>query len=360
MHSFEANPALKTNTEFKITPVSKALAAELQNEMDQKTKPLGALGKLESLALQIGCIQNSLTPSLEKPTILVFAGDHGITEEGVSPYPSEVTGQMVLNFLAGGAAINVFCRQHGIALKVVNAGVKTVLPEHPDLINFKVAAGTENFKYRAAMTEMEFESAVHRGADLVSVMEAGGTNIIGFGEMGIGNTSSAAAIMACLTSLPFAECVGRGTGLDNAGITHKTRVIEEAVGNCVTLDKTDPRAVLRYFGGLEMAMMAGALLKAAERKLVVMVDGFIASAVALVCLQWYPNCRDYLVFTHLSGERGHQKMLEHIDAQPLVNLGMRLGEGSGVAVVYPIIASAVTFLNEMATFASASVSERSE
>ena len=342
---------------FNIVPASSSLDAELQAKIDNKTKPLGSLGKLEVLAKKIGLIQKTLEPGIRKPTMLVFAGDHGVTEQGVSPFPSEVTGQMVLNFLSGGAAINVFCQQHDIALKVVDAGVKSELPDHPDLLNLRVASGTADFSQQPAMTPDQFQHALEQGSRLASDVISKGSNCLGFGEMGIGNTTSAAAIMAALTGLRVEQCAGRGTGLDQAGLNHKVDVIKAALELHQYQNLSVPE-IFRIFGGLEMAMMAGALLEAAQQQVVVLVDGFIASAVALACVKWFPNCRDYLIFCHQSDEQGHKLMLNYMEVEPLVDLNMRLGEGSGVAVAFPIIQSAVLFLKNMATFESAGVSDR--
>ncbi len=341
---------------FAIEPVPCQLTAALQHKIDQKTKPPGSLGALERIALKIGCIQNSLNPALRHPTILVFAGDHGIAQEGVSPYPQEVTQQMVMNFLNGGAAINVFSRQHGIGLRIVDAGVNHQFAPHPDLIDTKIDFGTRNFLIEPAMTEAQCSAAIHQGALLVRREALNGCNIIGFGEMGIGNTSSAALIMSQLCNLPVADCTGRGTGLDDAGLAHKRQVLEQARQRH-SLD-SEPLNVLTTFGGFEIAMMVGAILQAAQDRMVVLIDGFIVSAALLVAAKIYPTVLEYCVFSHRSHEAGHQRLLEYFQAQPLLDLDLRLGEGTGAAVAYPLLVSAVSFLNEMASFESAGVSDR--
>ncbi len=312
---------------------------------------------MERVALKIGRIQHTLSPQLKQPTMLVFAGDHGIAREGVSPYPQEVTYQMVFNFLAGGAAINVFCRQNGISIKVVDAGVNFDFAPHPDLINAKIAPGTQSYLHGPAMSNAQCEAALAKGAELAQAAFDGGSNVIGFGEMGIGNTSAAAVLLSLLGGVPIEECVGRGTGLDDPGLARKKEILAQAIKNN-PVDTSSALAVLATFGGFEIAMMAGAMLKAAELKMIVLVDGFITSAALLAARAFNPHVLDYCIFTHQSHERGHQKMLACLGAEPLVNLEMRLGEGSGAAVVYPLIMAAVNFLNEMASFESANVSQK--
>jgi nicotinate-nucleotide--dimethylbenzimidazole phosphoribosyltransferase len=341
---------------FSINPVSSRLKPDLQAKIDQKTKPLGALGQLENLALKIGLIQNSLEPKLNKPTILIFAGDHGIVESGVSAYPQAVTAQMVANFLAGGAAISVFARQHQLELFVVDAGVNANLTAHPQLIDAKIAEGTKNFLYDSAMSANQCLKAIESGAELVRQQYTNGCNCIGFGEMGIGNTSSAALLVHCLTGLSMDQCVGRGTGLDDSQLQNKRRVLQQALN--FHKDITAPLDVLATFGGFEIAMMVGAYLKAAELGMLIMVDGFIASAALLVAYKLYPTVLDYCVFSHVSSEQGHKALLSYLKAQPLLNLELRLGEGSGIAVAYPLIQSAILFLNEMSTFADAGVDQQ--
>jgi nicotinate-nucleotide--dimethylbenzimidazole phosphoribosyltransferase len=338
---------------FVISPLPSALSPALQAKIDQKTKPLGALGQLESLALQIGLTQNSLTPSLNKPCILIFAGDHGIAGAGVSAYPQTVTAQMVANFLAGGAAISVFARQHGIELLIVDAGVNADLDLHPKLIDAKIGKGTRNCLTHPAMTEEECVKALQAGAEIVLRQHESGSNCIGFGEMGIGNTSSAALLMYCLTDMPLAQCVGRGTGLNDEQLQNKASVLQQALSQ--HKGATEPLDVLATFGGFEIAMMVGAYLKAAELGMLILVDGFIASAALLVASKLYPQVLDYCVFSHVSSEQGHQALLNQFNAKALLSMELRLGEGSGIALAYPLLQSAVVFLNEMATFDEAGV-----
>ncbi len=339
--------------DFVIFPCSETLATLLQTKIDQKTKPLGALGQLESLALQIGLCQNTLTPSLNKPCIIIFAGDHGIVEAGVSAYPQTVTAQMVVNFLSGGAAISIFARQHQLELLIVDAGVNADLASHPKLIDAKIGKGTKNFLTHSAMTSEACTQALKSGAEQVLQQYNNGCNCIGFGEMGIGNTSSAALLMHCLTALPLAQCVGRGTGLNDEQLQNKLSVLQQALNQHNGL--TQPLEVLATFGGFEIAMMVGAYLKAAECGMLIIVDGFIASTALLVASKLYPQVIDYCVFSHASNEQGHQALLDHFNAKALLNMDLRLGEGSGIALAYPLLQSAVVFLNEMSTFAEAGV-----
>lgn len=338
---------------FVIPPLASTLNAALQSKIDQKTKPLGSLGQLESLALQIGLIQNSLAPQLNQPCILVFAGDHGIVETGVSAYPQTVTAQMVANFLAGGAAISVFARQHDIDLLIVDAGVNADLTSHPKLVDAKIGRGTQSFLTHPAMTSEECAKAIEAGADLVLRQHKSGCNCIGFGEMGIGNTSSAALLMHRLTGLSLVRCVGRGAGLNDVQLQHKVIVLQRALNH--HKGATEPLDVLATFGGFEIAMMVGAFIKAAELGMLILVDGFIASTALLVVSKLYPHVLDYCIFSHVSSEQGHQVLLHHFNAKPLLNLELRLGEGSGIALAYPLLQSAAVFLNEMATFDEAGV-----
>ncbi len=349
---------MTTFPHFDIPALARDLEPALQQRINSKTKPLGALGRLESLALQVGLIQRSLQPELRQPAILVFAGDHGIAQSGVSPFPQEVTFQMVQNFLAGGAAINVFARQHGIALRVVDAGVNADFAAHGGLIHAKVGKGTANFLQQPAMTAEQCQQAVCKGAELAQAEIAGGSNVLGFGEMGIANTSSSAALMSVLCEVPVAECAGRGTGLDDGGLQRKIAILEQAV-QLHQVASGEPIRALATFGGFEIAMMVGALLGAAERRALLLIDGFIATTALLVASRIQPEILDYCIFTHRSGEAGHARLLQVLNASPLLDIGMRLGEGTGCAVAWPLVQSAVAFLNEMASFESAGVSGRS-
>ena len=339
------------------TAGTSALRTALQQRIDQKTKPTGALGQVETLALRIGLIQGrSDTLALARPTILVFAADHGIAAEGVSAYPPEVTHQMVLNFLNGGAAINVFCRQHRIDLKVVDAGVNHNFKPHSSLIDAKMGHGTANFRHQPAMSQETAEACLAQGAALAQHEYEQGSTVIGFGEMGIGNTSSAAVLTSILCRLPLEVCVGRGAGLDAVGCQRKLTVLRAAVQRHGT--PSDPLEVLATYGGLEIAQMAGAMLQAAAQRMVILVDGFIASAAFLVAHALHPEILAYAVFCHQSQEAGHTRLLKFLGRRPLLHLDLRLGEGTGCALAYPLLMSAVGFYNEMASFGEAGVSKR--
>lgn len=335
--------------------VPSTLAAELQAKIDNKTKPLGALGQLEALALQLGLIQQTLTPQLRNPRILVCAGDHGAAVAGLSAYPQDVTWQMVQNFLAGGAAINVLARQAGMQLVVADAGVNHDFDVCNGLLDAKVAHGTASYLDGAAMTAAQCDAAMRHGANAIEAAHANGCNVIGFGEMGIGNTSSASLITHCLTGIPLADCVGRGTGLDAAGLARKLSLLTQALA-AWSERSDDPRAVLARFGGFEVAMLAGAMIAAAERRMVLLIDGFIVTAALLVAVRLKPAVRECCIFAHCSDEAGHALQLRHLDAQPLLQLGLRLGEGTGAALAYPLLKAACALLAEMASFDAAGVS----
>ncbi|AJP59496.2 nicotinate-nucleotide--dimethylbenzimidazole phosphoribosyltransferase [Pandoraea vervacti] len=341
---------------FDIHSPSTAMDAALRHAIDIKTKPPGSLGALERVAHRVGRIQQSVTPELTRPAMLVFAGDHGIVAAGVSPYPQAVTAQMVLNFLRGGAAINVFCRTNRIEMEVVNAGVAADFPSHALLVDIPVARGTRNFLDAPAMSREQLETALTAGAARVVTHASHGTRMIGFGEMGIGNTSAAACLMQRLTGLPLSACVGRGTGVDDAGLARKTAILERALAAHPATE--DPLETLATFGGFEIAMMTGAYLAAAKLGLVIVVDGFISTAALLVASRVSPAVLDYCVFAHASDETGHRAMLDTLGAEPMLQLGLRLGEGTGAALAMPLIGAAAAFLREMATFEGAGVSER--
>jgi nicotinate-nucleotide--dimethylbenzimidazole phosphoribosyltransferase len=342
--------------QFNITPLPQSLKPALFEKIQLKTKPLNALGTLEGLALQIGLVQESLTPQIIQPTMLVFAGDHGIASSGVSAYPQVVTAQMVQNFMNGGAAINVFTRQHAMKLYIVDSGVNAEIEDAPNLIRAKIGHGTKNFLHAPAMTELQCSEAVANGAAMMEKIIAQGCNVVGFGEMGIGNTASASCLMSLFCDLPIENCVGRGTGLDDVGLHKKIQILKNAL-DMHHLNKNETWRILATFGGFEIAMMAGAILKAAEKKIVIIIDGFICSAALLFAHRLAPNVLDYCVFSHCSDEAGHQKMLDFFNAKPLLQLNLRLGEGTGAALAYPLLVSAVNFLNDMASFASAHVSQ---
>lgn len=333
-----------------------ALSDALHACINNKTKPPGSLGRLEPLAHQIGLIQQTTAPVLSSPVIMVFAADHGVVAENISAFPQDVTWQMVENFLAEGAAINVFARQSGIALQIVDAGVNHDFAARASLVDRKVAHGTRNFAQHAAMTDEECQIALRHGRSLVESLSG---NVLGFGEMGIGNTTSAAALMHKLTGIAVALCVGAGTGLSPEGVLHKQKVIEAAILLHADVSSEAPLQVLATFGGFEIAMMAGAMLAAAERRMILLIDGFIVSSALLVAARMQPAILDYCLFAHRSDESGHGKLLATLGADPLLQLDLRLGEGTGAALAYPLVQAAVNFLNQMATFGSAKISEKS-
>ncbi|MEZ8882584.1 nicotinate-nucleotide--dimethylbenzimidazole phosphoribosyltransferase [Vibrio sp. 10N.222.54.F6] len=328
----------------------------IQHRIDQKTKPLGLL---EKVAHQLALIQSQGKEAavehieLNKPSIIIFAGDHGIADEGVSIAPSAVTQQMVLNFLSDGAAINCFCAVNNIDITVVDTGI--LLPVESDsdmLISQRLGTRTNNFANEAAMSLETVERGIELGTYLVSKTISNGTNIIMFGEMGIGNTSSASAILSAVANRTAAECVGLGTGINNEQLSRKVEVVEQGVARCTGLD---PKSILAQVGGYEIVQMVGAFLGAYQNRTPVLVDGFIVSVAAYVATLIEPNCRDYMIFAHRSEESGHNILLELLDAEPLLDLGLRLGEGTGAALAMPIIRAAAEFYNNMASFESAGV-----
>jgi len=335
------------NTENKV------LRQQLQQIIDLKTKPLGALGRLETLALQLGMIQGTTKPQIEQPQIRVFAADHGLTKHGTSAYPSAVTAQMVYNFLQGGAAINVLARQHNIELKVVDAGVDTNFEPHPQLLNHKIRHGSRDALVEPAMTEEECLAALERGMTVVRELTG---NLLIVGEMGIGNTSAASLLLARLGNVPIADCIGRGTGLNDKGLQHKTEILKQVLTQ--HKDAKEPLSALAALGGLEVAMMAGALIQAASERRILLIDGFIASSALLVAEHLAPGVIQYAIFAHHSVEPGHIHLLKLLNAQPLLDMGMRLGEGSGAALAYPLLQSACAIINEMASFSEAGISEQ--
>lgn len=338
---------------------------ELRQCINQKTKPPGALGLLEETALQIGWIQNTLSPTISNVHVVVFAGDHGIAKTGlVNPYPQAVTAQMVKNFLAGGAAINVFCRQNNIALKVVDAGVNHVWQQHEtamgDLVHAKINFGTANYLYSNAMTEEECTNAMDKGREIVAGIAKQNCNCIAFGEMGIGNTSSASLIMSTLLQESLQDCVGRGTGVNDEQLRRKTAILEKVFAfHGLEKLRGQPFELLQKIGGFEIAMMCGAYLQAAQEKMIIVVDGFIASAALLLANEIDKHVRKYCVFAHCSGEKGHARLLQTLKAKPLLQLDMRLGEGTGAVLAIPLLQSAVAFVNEMASFETAGISNKS-
>jgi len=332
------------------------LCQQLQQIVDQKTKPLGALGRLETLAVHLGMIQGTTTPQITQPQIRVFAADHGLTKHGTSAYPSAVTAQMVYNFLQGGAAINVLARQHHMELKVVDAGVdadfaNSPFKDHAQLLDYKVRHGSRDALTEPAITAEECLAALENGMDVVKSMAG---NLLIVGEMGIGNTSAASLLLARLGDIPLDECIGRGTGLDDAGLKHKASILTQVLAR--HSEAQTPFDILAALGGLEIAMMAGALMQAASERRILLIDGFIASSALLAAERLVPGVAQYAVFAHHSVEPGHAHLLKLLNAEPLLNMGMRLGEGSGAALAYPLLQSACAIINEMASFNDAGIS----
>ena len=313
---------------FHIQRPDNEIRQSLISRINNLTKPKGSLGRLEEIALQVGWIQQTLSPSLRHPQNIIFAADHGITEEGVSLSPKEVTWQQTINFLHGGAGVNFLCRQHGFKLKIVDAGVDYDLPDEAGIYKMKVRKGTRNFLHEAAMTEEEMETCLENGAIITNICREEGSNVLSFGEMGIGNTSASSLWMTCLTGIPLEQCVGAGSGLDATGVRRKYEVLKQ-----------------------------GAMLQAAERHILILVDGFIMTACMLAASRLYPEVLDYAIFGHCGDEAGHRLLLDYLGAKPLLQLGLRLGEGTGAICAYPLVDSAVRMLNEMDTFHHAAITK---
>jgi nicotinate-nucleotide--dimethylbenzimidazole phosphoribosyltransferase len=324
---------------------------------DMLTKPRGSLGRLEELSIQLAGMKANSFPSVERKAVIVMAADHGVTAEGVSAYPAEVTRQMVLNFLRGGAAINVLSRQAGTRVAVVDIGVAAEFEPMPGLIQRKVMCGTRNMAQGPAMTRAEAEKALQVGMDVLQEEDARGLDIVATGDMGIGNTTASAAIVAVMTGLPVAQVVGRGTGIDDHGLQRKISVIEQAVATNRP-DATNALDVLQKVGGLEIAGLAGVMIAAASRRIPIVVDGFISTAAAMIAVGLNPRARDYLISAHQSVEVGHQAMLNHLGLAPLLDLNLRLGEGTGAALAFHLIEASTRILREMATFGEAGVSDK--
>lgn len=346
---------------YAITTVSTHFDGKIQAKIDGKTKPLGALGQLETLAKKLAAVQGMDTNQVDslvitQPSLIVFAGDHGVASEGVSIAPSEVTGQMVANFGAGGAAINVFCRQLGWQLSVVDAGILCEPPSHLNIINQRLGAITQPFHQTQAMSLATVEHGFVKARELIKQLKQQGSNLVAFGEMGIGNTTSASAIMAAVMQLTAEETVGKGTGVSDEVIRKKQTVVTQAL-KLHSDSLNDPLQLLACLGGFEIVQITGAMLAAAEQGMHIVVDGFICTAAAMVAVLINPAVKDYMIFAHCSGEQGHQKMLKWLGVEPLLNLGLRLGEGTGAALALPLIQAAVAFYNDMASFEQAAVTK---
>ena len=366
--------------QFSIDPLDESLYPLIQAKIDNLNKPKGSLGRLEELAMQICLIQQTLSPSLSHPCHLLLGGDHGIEREGVSVSPREVTWQQMINFTHGGGGVNMFCRQHGFKLRIVDVGVDYDFSAMAVDANFKfashesrisnsqqqttifldrkIARGTKNFLYEPAMSEEEFNKAIEIGCDLVDDCVAGGCRILSIGEMGIGNTSPSSIWLSLFGNIPLRDCIGAGAGLDAAGIRHKYEVLSRAVANYqATTHHPTSITPLAYFGGFEMIAAIGAMLRAAEHHLIILIDGFIMTACALAAIRLYPASQDYMIFTHCGDESAHKMMLDMVEAKPLLHLGLRLGEGTGALCAFPIIDSAVRMMNEMNNFQNAKITK---
>ena len=344
---------------FDIHPVNRSLEQAIQAKIDNLNKPKGSLGRLEKLAMQVCLVQQTLEPTLAHPCHLLLGGDHGIEREGVSVSPREVTWQQMINFTRGGGGVNMFCRQHGFKLRIVDVGVDYDLSDIPGILNRKIARGTKNFLYEPAMSEEEYDQAIQVGVDLVDACCAEGCRVLSIGEMGIANTSPSSIWMHLFGNIPLDECIGAGAGLNNDGIRHKYEVLKKAVDrfNGLNGQPIKPIKPIMFFGGFEMVAAIGAMLRAAEQHLIILVDGFIMTACAIAAIRLYPASQDYMIFTHCGDESGHQRMLDIVGAKPLLHLGLRLGEGTGALCAFPIVDSAVRMMNEMNNFDNAQITK---
>ena len=344
---------------FSIEKPDIGLCEDIQKKIDHLNKPKGSLGTLEELAMQLCLIQHTMTPKLCHPCHFLFGADHGIEREKVSVSPREITWQQMINFTRGGGGVNMFCRQYGFDLKIVDVGVDYDLSKVPGIINRKIALGTNNFLYGPAMTEEQMEQAIAVEVEMVDKAIAEGSNIVCMGEMGIANTSPSSVWMSLFENVLLEECVGAGAGLDNEGIRHKYDVLKRSVDKYLSMAPIDDTVeyAIRYFGGFEMVAAIGAMLRAAERKITIMVDGFIMSACALAAIRLYPAAFDYMIFGHKGDEGGHARMLQLMGAKPLLALGLRLGEGTGALCSYGIIESAVRMVREMNNFDNAHITK---
>lgn len=350
---------LLSNTVAMIKPLDKEAMAQAQARQDTLTKPPGSLGRLEQLSIQLGGIQGKAIPQIKRKAVITMAADHGVVAEKVGPWPQEVTAQMVHNFLRGGAGINVIARQVGVRVIVVDMGVATELERSPQLLSRKVAPGTRNIAVGPAMTAEQALKAIETGIEIVAAEVAKGLDIVGTGDMGIGNTSASSAICAVITGKSVAQVTGRGAGSNNEQLARKVEVIEKALLiNCP--DPKQPLDVLAKVGGFEIGGLAGVMLGAAAYRIPVVIDGFISGAAALIASGLAPGLKDYLIAAHVSAEPGHRFILEHLGLKPLLDMEMRLGEGTGAALGIFLAETSAKVLAEMATFAEAGVSEKKE
>ncbi len=341
----------------RISPADQKAKLAARLRQDRLTKPPGSLGRLEAVSIHLAGIFETERPEPRGKAIIVAAGDHGVVDQGVTSYPQEVTAQMVLNFLSGGAAISVLARNAGVKLVIVDAGVVSSLPDHPDLHVLGIGRGTADMTLGPAMTREQAEACVNAGVLLAMEAAKNGADLFGTGDMGIGNTTASSAIVAALTRRPPNETTGRGTGRNDAELAHKTAVVQRALE--VNLpDPNDALDVLAKVGGFEIGVLAGVILGGALERRAVVLDGFISGAAALIAHSLCPNIRDYLVASHLSAERGHHAVLSHLGLRPLLDLEMRLGEGTGAVLAMNLVGAAATTLSEMATFDEAGVSDK--
>lgn len=343
---------------FNIVSPDHSIKDEIQDKIDNLNKPKGSLGMLEELALRICLVQHSLLPTLSHPCHLLFGGDHGIEREGVSLSPRDVTWQQMINFTKGGGGVNMFCRQHNFKLRIIDMGVDYDLSSFPEIRNEKIAWGTKDFLHEAAMSEEEMDKALSTGAKIIDECADEGCNIVCIGEMGIANTSPSSIWLHLMGGVPLDDCVGAGSGVAGSQLSHKHKILKEAVDK---FNRDFPNAsatdMIRYFGGFEMVGAIGAMLRAAERRMIVMVDGFIMSACMLAASRLHPEVLDYAIFGHCGDEHAHAKMLQIMGAKPILNIGMRLGEGTGALCAYPIIDSSVRMINEMNNFENANITK---
>ncbi len=346
---------------YKISAPDKSMEIAIRNRIDNLNKPKGSLGRLEDIALQVCLVQQTLRPSLSVPCHLLFGGDHGIEREGVSVSPREVTWQQMVNFSRGGGGVNLFCRQHGFKLRIVDVGVDHDLSTVPGIIDRKIAPGTKDFLNAPAMSSEEMDRALAVGEEQVEECKALGCNIICIGEMGIGNTSPSSVWMNVLGGVPLDKCIGAGSGLNSAGMSHKADVLRQAVERFNATEcpfgESEVEFAIRYFGGFEMVAAIGAMLRAAELHLIILIDGFIMTACALAATRLYPESMPYMIFGHQGDESGHKLLLDTMGAKPLLNLGLRLGEGTGALCAYPLVDSAVRMMNEMNDFENAHITK---
>ncbi len=338
---------------FNINRPDEAIIPQLQNKIDNLTKPKGSLGVIENLALQVGWIQQTLSPSLNHPHHLLFAADHGIAESGVSPSPKDITWQQAINFSHGGGGINVFVRQHNFKMLIVDAGVDYDFDPSLGVIDKKIRKGTRNFLHEAAMTEDEMNQAIDTGAELVDQCHKDGCQVVSIGELGIANTSPSSVWMNRLTDIDMAQCVGAGSGWATDSMRRKCEILQQAVENYQ--GDGSARDIMRYFGGYEMVMAVGAMLRAAELGMVILVDGFIMTNCILMASRLYPDVIHYAIFSHQGEETGHKLLLEHMGVKALLQLQFRLGEGTGAVCAFPIVDSGVRMINEMQSFQTVDV-----